>query len=270
MLAVARGGAFKPQLVHLVYKPPGKRRSGKPLKIVLIGKGVTFDSGGLNIKTGSSMDDMKADMAGSAAVLAAMTALREVGCGAEVHGFLGLVENMTGPEAYKPGDILKTYSGKTVEVANTDAEGRLVLCDLLAYAAAKLKPDYMVDLATLTGACVVALGNLASGVFTRDESLRHAILEAGARGGEKLWPLPMFDEYLEPMQKGPADIRNIGDRYGAAITGALFLGEFVPRHIPWLHMDIAGPAFAEKALPDSPEGGTGAGVRTMIHWLESL
>jgi leucyl aminopeptidase len=268
MMAVGRGGHNQPRLVHLVYRPERRRRNAP--KVLLVGKGVTFDSGGLNLKPGGSMETMKSDMAGSAAVLGAMTALKDLGCRAEVHGMLGLVENMTGAEAYKPGDILETWLGKTVEVGNTDAEGRLVLADVLAWGAKKVKPTCMVDLATLTGACVVALGTLAAGVFSRDDHLRNEILEAGSLAGEKLWPLPMYEEYLEPMQKGPADLRNIGDRWGGAISAALFLGEFVPKTIPWLHMDIAGPAFLEKPLPEAPSGGTGAGVRSLVRWLETL
>ncbi len=267
LLAVARGSGQAPRVVHLAYRP---RRKKPGAKIVLIGKGVTFDSGGLNLKPTSSMANMKDDMAGAAAVLAAMTTLREMGCRAEVHGFLGLVENMTGQDAFKPGDIFPTYSGKTVEITNTDAEGRLVLCDLLAHAARTLKPDFLVDLATLTGACVVALGPLATGVFSRHDVLRDAILEAGRLAGEKLWPLPMYEEYLESLQDGPADLRNMGDRFGGAITAALFLGEFVPPKLPWLHMDIAGPAFLERETPEASAGATGAGVRTLIRWLESV
>jgi len=247
LLAVARGSSQPARVVHLVYRPPG--RSSKTPKVVLVGKGVTFDSGGLNLKLGNNMFTMKGDMAGAAAVLSAMTALRDVGCRAEVHGLLGLVENMTGASAFKPGDILTTYSGKTVEVGNTDAEGRLVLCDLLAYASKRLKPDRLVDVATLTGACVVALGTLCSGVFSRHEELRDEVVAAGRTAGEKLWPMPMFEEYLDALQDGPADLKNIGERWGGAITAALFLGEFVPREL------------------GAPAGGTGAGVRTLIRWL---
>jgi leucyl aminopeptidase len=209
-------------------------------------------------------------MAGAAAVLATMSALKEFGCRAEVHGLLGLVENMTGSAAYKPGDILDTYAGKSVEVMNTDAEGRLVMCDLLAYAADKLKPSRMIDVATLTGACVVALGEMASGIFTRHDRFSEQLLAAGELAGEKSWRLPMFDEYLEQLQKGPADLRNLGSRWGGAITAALFLGEFVPRKLPWLHMDIAGPAFTERDLPEVRSGATGAGVPTLLRWLETF
>jgi len=267
LLSVSRGSAEPPRVVHLVYKPARARAAER---VVLIGKGVTFDSGGLNLKPGDSMLTMKGDMAGAAAVLATMTTLKEVGCRQEVHALLGLVENMTGPAAYKPGDILDTYAGKTVEVGNTDAEGRLVLCDLLAYAEDKLRPGRMVDVATLTGACVVALGTLASGLFTRHDELRDGLLAAAAAAGEKLWPLPMYEEYLQWMQKGPADLRNVAGRWGGATTAALFLGEFISRGLPWAHLDIAGPAFTEIELPDAPIGGTGAAVLTLTRWLETL
>jgi leucyl aminopeptidase len=265
LLAVSRGSEQPPRVVHLSWRPPGKPRG----RVVLIGKGVTFDSGGMNLKSGEHMRTMKGDMAGAGAVLAAMTVLPETNCRVEVHGLLGLVENMTGGDAYKPGDILETLQGKTVEVGNTDAEGRLVMCDLLAWAARKLRPDSMIDVATLTGACVVALGQQVAGVFSRHDELREAILDAGARAGEKLWPLPMVEDYLKLLQTGPADLCNIGGRWGGAITAALFLGEFVPRDLPWLHLDIAGPAYAEKETRETPEGGTGAGVRTLVRWLES-
>jgi leucyl aminopeptidase len=264
LLAVSRGSAEPPRVVHLVYRPRKARTKGKTL---LVGKGVTFDSGGLNLKLGDSMLTMKGDMGGAAAVLATMSVLDEIGCPTEVHALLGLVENMTGAAAYKPGDILTTWAGMTVEIGNTDAEGRLVLCDLLAWGAAKIKPTRIVDLATLTGACVVALGTRASGLFARDDELRDELLAAAAAGGEKVWAMPMYEEYLSSLQKGPADLRNVGDRWGGAITAALFLGEFVPRTIPWAHLDIAGPAFTEEEIPESVVGGTGAGVPTLLRWL---
>ncbi len=265
LLAVSRGADEPPRVVHLAYKPRGAAK--KRRKILLVGKGVTFDSGGLNLKPTGSMETMKMDMAGAGAVLATMTALDKLGCADEVHAYLGLVENMTGGAAYKPGDVLDTCSGKTVEVWNTDAEGRLVLCDLLAHGAKTLKPTHVVDLATLTGACVVALGPSASGLFTRHDDLRDELVGAGKASGEKLWPLPLYDEYLQMLQKGPADLRNVGSRWGGAITAALFLGEFLPREIPWAHLDIAGPAFADNEAPDMPQGGTGAGVLTLLRWL---
>ena len=266
LLNVSRGSAAPPKVVHLVYKPKSKRGAKK---IVLVGKGVTFDSGGLNLKPSSAMFTMKCDMGGSAAVLGAIVGLAELGCKHEVHAILGLVENMTGADSYKPGDILESYSGKTIEVGNTDAEGRLVLCDLLAWAAKTLKPDCMVDVATLTGAVVVALGTEASGLFTRHDEMRDGLLAGAAAAGEKWWPMPMYDEYLSLLQHGPADLHNIGGRWGGAITAALFLGEFVPRDMPWAHVDIAGPAFAESDTPERHDGGTGAGAAGLIRWLES-
>jgi leucyl aminopeptidase len=252
-------------VVHLTYRP---KRARNKQKVLLVGKGVTFDSGGLNLKLGDSMLTMKGDMAGAGAVLAAMTALGRLGCPLEVHALLGLVENMTGGAAYKPGDILETHAGKTVEVGNTDAEGRLVLADLLSWGVRRLRPTRVVDVATLTGACVVALGLQASGLFTRDVSMRDTLLAASRAAGEKLWPLPMYEEYLQLLQKGPADLSNIGGRWGGATTAALFLGEFLPRETAWAHLDIAGPAFAETDSPEIPIGATGASVLTLIRWLE--
>jgi leucyl aminopeptidase len=266
LLAVARGSDEPSRVVHLTYKPA---RAVAKRRVLLVGKGVTFDSGGLDLKPADAMLTMKMDMSGAATVLAAMTALERLGCPVEVHGLLGLVENMTGGSAYKPGDILETHAGKTVEVGNTDAEGRLVLCDLLSHGTKRLKPTHVVDVATLTGACVVALALRASGLFTRDDRLREALLEASRKAGEKLWPLPMYDEYLQLLQKGPADLCNIGGRWGGAITAALFLGEFLPRELPWAHLDIAGPAFTDVELPDAPVGGTGAAVLTLLRWLEA-
>jgi len=267
LAAVARGSAEAPRVVHLSYRPASIKSKKK---ILLVGKGVTFDSGGLNLKPGDSMLTMKSDMAGAAAVLGAMTGLARLECGVEVHALLGLVENMTGGRAYKPGDILDTHAGKTVEVGNTDAEGRLVLCDLLSYGSKRLRPTHVVDLATLTGACVVALGLRASGLFTRHQALSDGLLEASHAAGEKLWPLPMYEEYLQLLQKGPADLCNVGGRWGGAITAALFLGEFLSRDLPWAHMDIAGPAFAETESPETPVGATGAGVLTLLRWLEKV
>ncbi|HKQ61189.1 MAG TPA: leucyl aminopeptidase, partial [Candidatus Polarisedimenticolaceae bacterium] len=265
LLAVARGSNEPPRVVHLQYRPRRHKPEGR---IVLVGKGVTFDSGGLNLKPGDSMLTMKADMAGAAAVLVTLCALRAIDCPAEVHGLIGLVENMTGGGAYKPGDVLDTHAGKTVEVGNTDAEGRLVLCDLLSHAGQKLKPTTIVDVATLTGACVVALGTMATGLFSRHEPLRDALLRAASGAGERLWPLPLYDEYLPLLQKGPADLRNVGGRWGGAILAALFLGEFVARDLPWAHLDIAGPAFAETDNGEIGPGATGVGVLTLLRWLE--
>jgi leucyl aminopeptidase len=265
-LAVNAGSAEPPKLIHLIYRPKG----GKPKKrIALVGKGITFDSGGLNLKPTGYMETMKCDMSGAAAVLGAISALAELGAKVEVHGFMAMTENMIGGRAYKPGDVLKTMKGKTVEVTNTDAEGRLVLIDALAYAQT-VKPDAIIDLATLTGACVVALGPLATGVMGNDMRLVEAICDNGGEVGEKLWPMPLYDEYLEIMSSDVADLRNSGERWGGALTAGLFLQEFVDEKTPWAHMDIAGPAFQEKETPLARKGGTGAGVRTLVRYISSL
>ena len=265
-LAVNAGSAEPPKLIHLIYRP----KRGKPKKrIALVGKGITFDSGGLNLKPTGFMETMKCDMSGAAAVLAAVSALAEVDAKVEVHGFMAMTENMIGGRAYKPGDVLKTMRGKTVEVTNTDAEGRLVLIDALAYAQTH-KPDAIIDLATLTGACVVALGPLAAGVMGNDSKLVEAICETGTEVGEKMWPMPLYDEYLEIMASDVADLRNSGERWGGALTAGLFLQEFVDEKTPWAHLDIAGPAFQEKETPMARKGGTGAGVRTLVRYLSSL
>jgi len=265
--AVARGSAEAPRVVHLTYRPGGRAGRGPRRRVLLVGKGVTFDSGGLNLKPTDSMLTMKCDMGGAAAVLAAMSALPALGCTVEVHGLLGLVENMIGGRAYKPGDILDTHAGKTVEVGNTDAEGRLVLSDLLSWGAAELAPTEIVDVATLTGACVVALGPAIAGLFARDAGLERSLLDAARGAGEYVWPLPLHADYLVLLQKGPADLHNVGGRWGGAITAALFLGEFVPRRIKWAHLDIAGPAFGETESPEAGPGATGAGVPTLLGWL---
>ena len=265
-LGVNAGSAEPPKLIHLIYRPKG----GKPKKrIALVGKGITFDSGGLNLKPTGSIETMKCDMSGAAAVLAAISALPEFRPSVEVHGYMAMTENMPGGRAYKPGDVLKTMNGKTVEINNTDAEGRLVLCDTLAYAQ-QHKPDVMLDLATLTGACVVALGPLASGVMGNDPRLVARVVDVAAESGEKMWPLPLYDEYLEMMSSDVADLQNSGGRWGGALTAGLFLQEFVDEKVSWAHLDIAGPAFLEKETPMARKGGTGAGVRTLLRYLTTL
>jgi leucyl aminopeptidase len=265
ILGVARGSAEEPCLIHLRYRP--RRR---PLaNVALVGKGITFDSGGLSLKSPSPMETMKSDMAGSAAVLAVLQALPDLKVPVAVDGIMAMSENMPSGSAQKPGDILKTLSGKTVEVLNTDAEGRLVLADALTYAG-KLGPDQIIDVATLTGACVVALGHAAAGVMSNDPPLVKALLAAADRSGEKMWQLPLYDEYLEMMRSPVADLKNAGPRWGSALTAALFLREFVPKDVPWAHLDIAGPAFLDRADGAFPEGATGASVRTLLHHLEGI
>lgn len=267
ILAVAQGSQHEPFLVHLIYKPSGKARK----RIVLVGKGVTFDSGGLSLKPADSMMDMKIDMAGAAAVIAVFKALAKLELPVEVHGVAALVENMPSGHAIRPGDIVRTRSGKTIEILNTDAEGRVTLADSLHYGA-KLKPDAMIDLATLTGACMVALGEDIAGMMTDDDRLAKRLEEASARAGEPLWRLPLFPAYGEKVKSRHADVKNVsGSRYGGAINAGMFLKEFVPADLPWAHLDIAGPAYHEKDFPDHRSwGASGYGVRLLIEYLRRL
>lgn len=270
ILGVSRGSAEKPYLIHLTYQP--KKKSKGARRIALIGKGVTFDSGGLSIKPAQGMEEMKCDMAGAAAVLGVMQALSARKGGDEVrhvvHVFVPTVENMVNGKSMKPGDVLRTMSGKTVEVLNTDAEGRLILADALHYAA-RVKPEVVIDIATLTGACVVALGNDYAGLFSNDERLSQNIVKEGLKAGEQFWPLPLAAEYELLIRSPVADIKNIGRPGPGAITAALFLKEFVEESWAWAHLDIAGPAFVTSAGSYTPQGGTGVGVRTLVGMLES-
>jgi leucyl aminopeptidase len=263
ILGVAQGSHQEPRLVRLHYRPKGK----PDRKVAILGKGLTFDSGGLSLKTSEGMETMKCDMAGSAAVLATMTALGDLGCRSEVTGLMGIAENMPGGQAIRPGDVLRIMNGKTVEVRNTDAEGRLVLADCLSYASRIDGLEAAVDLATLTGACVVALGPMASGLMSNHQPLADDLLRAAAAAGEAVWQLPLYSEYREHIKSDVADIKNTGIRWGGAITAALFLQEFVREGLPWAHLDIAGPAFGEKEYSYLGKGGSGAGVRTLLRWL---
>jgi leucyl aminopeptidase len=265
LLAVARGSSRPPRLIVLRYH--GAAADVPTLAIV--GKGVTFDSGGLSLKTSEGMLTMKCDMAGAATMLAAMQAIAQLKLPCNVVGLAGLVENMTGPSAYKLGDILHTRAGKTIEVHNTDAEGRLVLADVLNVAvetgAAKI-----IDLATLTGACVVALGQDVAGVMSNDQPWCETVIAAAKKCGEPCWQLPMFPEYDEQIKSEVADMKNVGDgRWGGAITAAKLLEQFVGKK-PWVHLDIAGPAFVEKPKPWTDGGASGVFVRTLVevarHW----
>lgn len=269
MLGVSRGSEHPAVLVHLHYRP--KSKSGrKPARVVLVGKGVTFDTGGISLKQADGMEAMKADMSGSASVLATLLALPALRVPVEVHGLLLMVENMPDGRAIRPGDILRIYNGKTVEIRSTDAEGRLILADGLSWACDELGPDYLIDLATLTGACMVALGPGCTGVMGNDERFVRRFLEAASRAGEKMWQLPLFPEYREHIRSDVADVKNSGIRYGGAITAGLFLQEFVKPSVPWIHLDIAGPAFFENGYSYAPKGATGAGVRTLLQFLRDL
>ena len=261
LLGVAQGSAEEPRLIHLTYTPA--KVTKKTPKVALVGKGLTFDSGGLSLKPPKSMEDMKCDMAGGAAVLATMRVVSALRPNVIVHGFIGAVENMPDGHAIRPGDILKSMNGKTVEVLNTDAEGRLVLGDVITYART-FKVDELIDLATLTGACMVALGRGTAGYFSNDETLAARFDAAARRAGEDVWRLPLTEKMVELLRSPVADLRNIGDAYGGAITGALFLREFVG-DTAWVHVDIAGPAFVEGKGPAA--GGTGFWVLSLVEYL---
>ncbi len=258
LLAVARGSDRPPRMVVLTHRKGGNRPT-----LALVGKGVTFDSGGLSLKTNDQMVDMKCDMAGAAAVLGAMQAIAALQIPVNVIGVMALVENMPSGKAMKLGDVLHARNGKTIEVLNTDAEGRLILADALAYAV-DLKANHLVDLATLTGACMVALGNDVAGLMSNDDSWSQKVLAASQAVGEKAWPLPMFPHYREMIKSDVADIKNTGgSRYAGAISAAKFLEEFVG-DVPWVHLDIAGPSWAEKENATREAGGTGFFVRTLV------
>jgi leucyl aminopeptidase len=262
LVAVGKGSAEAPRLIVLEYRGGGDR--SRP--VVLVGKGITFDSGGISIKPGAGMEEMKTDMAGSAAVLGAMQAAAGLGLPLNLVGIIPTAENMPDGKAYKPGDVVTSLSGTTIEITNTDAEGRLVLCDALHFAQ-KYKPAAMIDLATLTGACVVALGHEASGLMGNDQRLINSLKLAGERCGERVWELPLWDGYGEAMKSDIADLKNAGSRDGGSITAGWFLKQFVGS-TRWAHLDIAGTAWSDKARPCSPKGATGVGVRLLIEYLK--
>ena len=265
ILGVSQGSEHPSFLVHMIYTPEKKAKK----RVALVGKAVTFDSGGLSLKPANYMETMKVDMAGAAAVIGLFSEVSNVAPAVEVHGIFGAVENMPSGKAVRPGDVLTSINKKTIEVLNTDAEGRLTLADALSYAE-KQKPDYIIDLATLTGACVVALGEEITGVMSNNPKLANVILESAAAAGEKMWELPLEKSYSKLIRSDVADIKNIGGRWGGALTAGLFLQEFI-KDTPWAHLDIAGPAYAERVIDSyTPKGATGHGVRTLIHYLKSL
>jgi len=264
LLAVGQGSQVKPRLVVLERRPKGAAKT-----VVLVGKGVTFDSGGINLKSSGGLDGMKMDMAGAAAVAGTLLAVAGLKPKIGVIGVLPIVENMVSGNAIRPGDIIRSYAGKTVEIGNTDAEGRLILIDAMAWAVKKYKPDVMVDLATLTGACLVALGDKIAGVFSPDDDLAGAILTSADKTHERCWRLPLPDDYKEYLKSDLADIANMSNsRWGGAVTAALFLSEFVG-DTRWAHIDIAGPAYTKKDGPYCRAGGTGFGVRLLCDLLAS-
>ena len=263
LLAVNRGSHEEPRFIVMEYSP---RRAKK--HVALVGKGITFDSGGISIKPAEKMEEMKFDMCGAAAVIGTMQAAAELELPVRITGAIPATENLPGGAAYKPGDIITMMSGKTVEIVNTDAEGRMILADALHYASQQ-KPDHLIDYATLTGACVVALGSEAAGLFSNDDELAQKLIECGERVGERLWRLPEWDDYKDLIRSEWADMKNSGGRWGGAISAALFLKEYVDCP-SWAHLDIAGTAYAEHENAREARGATGAGVRVTLAFLESL
>lgn len=260
-LAVGQGSVHEPKFIHMKYTGRNVHK-----KIAVIGKGICFDAGGLDIKPASSMLTMKDDMSGAACVLGVMQALAKLQPDVEVHGIIAACENMPSGSSYKPGDILTAKNGKTIEVDNTDAEGRLTLADALCYAC-DLGVDEVIDIATLTGACMVALGTYASGIMGNDDEMLQRLKSTAENSGEKFWELPMFKEYFDSLKSDIADMKNTGSRWGGASTAGLFLKEFV-KDVKWCHIDIAGTAFLEKPQKEFIAGATGAGVRTLLNYLK--
>jgi leucyl aminopeptidase len=266
LLGVNRGSFQPPVFIQLAYEPEGAGEDTPTL--ALVGKGITFDAGGLDIKTAEGMLTMKCDMAGAGAVLGAMSAVADLQPDVRVAAYLPTTDNMLGPDATRPGDVLTLRNGTTVEIGNTDAEGRLVLADALTLAV-EGGPAAIVDVATLTGACMVALGNRWAGLMGNHDGWLHQVQAAAARAGEPLWHLPLPEEYREQLDSPIADMRNVGSRYGGALTAGLFLQEFVG-DVPWVHLDIAGPAFLDEATPLGPKGATGYGVRTLLELVDAF
>jgi len=265
--AVGQGALRGPALIIMHYKGGGRSDD----TTAIIGKGITFDTGGLNLKMTGNIETMKCDMAGTAATLGVIKAAAQLKLKCNLIGVLAVAENAIGPGSYKPGDVFRSYCGKTVEISNTDAEGRLVLADALSYIQDKYKPKRMIDMATLTGGIVVALGEMATGLFCNDDTLAHALEAAGARTGERLWRMPLYPEYKELLSSTIADLKNSGGRMASAPSAAMFLKQFV-KDVSWAHLDIAGTAYLSdlKLHPYHPTLATGVGVRLLIDFLETL
>jgi leucyl aminopeptidase len=263
LLGVAQGSANEPRVVIMQWHGAGNGRKPKGKPVAFIGKGVTFDTGGISIKPAGGMEDMKWDMAGAGTVVGLMAALAERKAKVDAVGLVGLVENMPSGTAQRPGDVVKSYSGQTIEVINTDAEGRLVLADLLWYCQQKFDPRFMVDLATLTGAIMVALGNEHAGLFSNNDELAARLVKAGQKEGETVWRMPLGEAYDRLVKSKIADMKNIGGQYGGSITAAQILQRFVNK-VPWAHLDIAGVAWQDnEQKPLAPSWGTGWGVRVL-------
>ncbi len=263
---VGQGSKNPPRFIHLTYKPQNKSKNKKNKKIAIIGKGITFDSGGLSLKPADFMTTMKSDKSGACAVLGIMKYIQDFDINLEVHGIIAACENMPDGGAQRPDDVVMALNGKTIEIENTDAEGRLTLADALTFAS-NLEADEIIDLATLTGACVVALGEYTSGVMGNDKDLINNIISVSQISGERMWELPFDDNMKEKLSSPIADLKNVGNRYGGAITAGMFLEEFVSDKIKWCHIDIAGPAFTKTGFAYNPKGGTGVGTRTLLYYL---
>ncbi|NCS90224.1 MAG: leucyl aminopeptidase [Ignavibacteria bacterium CG2_30_36_16] len=269
LLAVGGGSANPPRFILLEYKGGIKRKAGVSKTTALVGKGVTFDTGGISLKPAADMGEMKGDMSGAAVVAGVILAAAKAKLKVDLLGVIPAAENMLSGSAYRPGDIIVTASGKTIEVDNTDAEGRIILADALDYAS-KLKPARIIDLATLTGACVVALGEFTAGLFTKDDKLSSDIFSSGIKTHDRVWALPMWDDYHSLNKSDVADVKNIGGRWAGAITAAKFLENFVDKNIPWAHLDIAGPASANSLNNYTKKYMTGFGVRLLFDYLLKL
>ena len=262
-LAVNQGSKQPPKFIVMKYKPKGKTRK----HIAIVGKGITFDSGGLSLKPANSMETMKDDKSGAAAVIGTMSVIKELKPDVQITMIVAATENMPGGNAYRPGDIIRAMNGKTIEVLNTDAEGRVTLADAVSYAVMKEKVDEIIDLATLTGACVVALGDTANGVMTNNQKLADKIIKAGNEAGERMWQLPLYDEDREKIKSDVADMINTGSKgKSGAQNGAVFIEQYVG-DTPWVHIDIAGPSWIDKENEYGPKGPTGVGVKTLINYL---
>jgi leucyl aminopeptidase len=264
LLGVAQGSRQPPKFIVLHYRGGDSTE----INVALVGKGITFDSGGISLKPSAKMDEMKGDMAGGAAVMAAISAIAQLKPKINVMAIIPATENLPGENALKPGDILTAMSGKTIEIISTDAEGRLALADALGYAK-KFGAKSLVDVATLTGACVIALGKVCTGAFGNNQELIDRIIAAGAEAGELIWQMPMYDEYKEQIKSDVADIKNVGGKYGGAITAAQFLAEFAG-DTPWVHLDIAGTSMTDKEKRYLVKGATGVPVRTLVNLVLSL
>ena len=265
ILGVGNGSSRPPRLARMTYKPRGAKAH-----LALVGKGITFDTGGISIKPAANMDEMKADMSGAAAVIAAVRAIAALELPIAVTGWVPAAENMPSGTAQRPGDVLTTFGGKTVEVLNTDAEGRLILADALGMASEE-SPDLIVDVATLTGAQRIALGSRTAGVMANDDEARALVVQAADAAGEAMWPMPLPEDLRASLDSATADIANIGDRMGGMLSAGVFLKEFIPEGQAWVHIDIAGPAYNDKApYGYTPKGGTGAAVRTFVELAENM